>query len=67
VVEQPTLGDREARFVVLPAGSEWYPTEQVAASGPISATVVDSEATPGTYSHPELPYEITVVERQFLD
>ena len=62
VVEQPTLGDREARFVVLPAGSEWYPTEQVADSEPICATVVDSDAIPGTYAHPELPYEITVLE-----
>jgi hypothetical protein len=60
VVEQPTLGDREARFVVLPAGSEWYPTDQAADCEPISATVVDSDATPGTYSHPELPYEVTI-------
>ncbi|RJX49705.1 hypothetical protein [Halonotius pteroides] len=56
------VGDRRARFVVLPAGSEWYPTEAVADSEPISATVVDSEATPGTYEHPKLPYEITVLE-----
>ncbi|TQQ79975.1 VOC family protein [Halonotius terrestris] len=57
------VGDREARFVVLPAGSEWYPTEKVADSEPISVSVVDSDATPGTYEHPELPYEITVAER----
>jgi catechol 2,3-dioxygenase-like lactoylglutathione lyase family enzyme len=56
------VGDRGARFVVLPAGSEWYPTEQVADSAPMGATVVDSDATPGTYEHPELPYEITVLE-----
>lgn len=56
------VGDRGARFVVLPAGSEWYPTEQAADSEPISATVVDSDAIPGTYAHPELPYEITVLE-----
>ena len=56
------VGDRRARFVVLPAGSEWYPTEQAADSEPISATVVDSDATLGTYEHPELPYEITVLE-----
>ncbi|ERH05500.1 MAG: hypothetical protein J07HN4v3_01101, partial [Halonotius sp. J07HN4] len=35
------IGDREARFVVLPAGSEWYPTENAAEIEPISATVVD--------------------------
>ena len=52
---------------MLPAGSEWYPTEQVADSEPISATVVDSDATPGTYEHPELPYEITVNEREHSD
>jgi hypothetical protein len=46
---------------VLPAGSEWYPTEQVADSEPISATVVDSDATPGTYAHPEVLYEITKI------
>ena len=55
-------GDREARFVVLPAGSEWYPTEQAADSEPISATIVDGGATLGTYRHPELPYEITILE-----
>ena len=54
------VGDRGARFVVLSAGSEWYPTEQAADCEPISATVVDSDATPGTYAHPELPYEITI-------
>lgn len=61
------VGDRQARFVVLPAGSEWYPTEQVAASEPISVSVVDSDATPGTYEHPELPYEIRVIERERSD
>ena len=61
------VGDRQARFVVLPAGSEWYPTEQVADCEPISATVVDSDATSGTYAHPELPYEITVSERERSD
>jgi hypothetical protein len=30
---------------VLPAGSEWYPTEQVVDSEPVSVTVVDSGAT----------------------
>jgi hypothetical protein len=62
VVEQPTLGDREARFVVLPAGSEWYPTGQVADSEPMGATVVDSDATPGTYAHPDLPYKIKITD-----
>jgi hypothetical protein len=56
-------GDREARFVVLPAGSEWYPTEQVADSEPTSVSVVDSDATPGTHEHPELPYEIAVPDQ----
>ena len=55
-------GDHGARFVVLPAGSEWYSAEQAADSEPISATVVVSDVTPGTYGHPELPYEITVAE-----
>ena len=54
------VGDRNARFVVLPTGSEWYPTEQVADSEPISVSVVDSDATPGTYEHPELPYEVSI-------
>jgi hypothetical protein len=54
------VGDREARFVLLPAGSEWYPTEHAAEIEPISATVVDGAATTGTHEHPELPYEITV-------
>lgn len=48
---------------MLPAGSEWYPTEQVAGSESISATVVDSDATPGTYEHPELPYEVTIISQ----
>jgi len=52
---------------VLSAGSEWYPTEQAADSEPMGATVVDSDATPGTYEHPELPYEITVNEREHSD
>ena len=52
------VGDRGARFVVLPAGSEWYPTEQAVDSEPISATVVDSDATPETYEHPRLAYNI---------
>lgn len=56
------VGDREARFVVLPAGSEWYPTETVASVEEISVSVVDSDAAPGTYSHPEFPYEVTVVK-----
>jgi hypothetical protein len=34
----------------------------VADSEPISATVVDSDATPGTYEHPELLYKITIIE-----
>jgi len=57
------VGDREARFVVLPTGSEWYPTDREVGIEPISVRVVDSDATPGTYSHPECPYEITAIRR----
>jgi len=56
------VGDREARFVVLPTGSEWYPTERAAGIEPLGATVVDDDATPGTHAHPELPYEVTVLD-----
>jgi hypothetical protein len=50
------------RFVVLPAGNEWYSAEQAIDSELISATVVDSDATPRRDEHPELPYEIMIVE-----
>ena len=56
------VGDREGRFVVLPTGSEWYPTDSVVGIEPIRVSVIDDDATPGTHAHPELPYEITVVE-----
>jgi len=56
------VGDREARFVVLPTGGEWYPTDREVGIESIRVGVVDADATPGTHSHPELPYEITVVE-----
>jgi len=50
------------RFVVLPAGGEWYPTDSAAGIEPMSVGVVDGDASAGTYAHPELPYEITVLE-----
>jgi len=54
------IGDREARFVVLPTGSEWYPTDSVVGIEPIRVSVIDDDATPGTHLHPELPYEINI-------
>jgi hypothetical protein len=34
----------------------------VADSEPMGATVVDSDATPGTYAHPDLPYKIKITD-----
>ena len=56
------VGDRTARFVVLPVGGEWYPTDRETGIEPMGVRVVDSDATPGTYRHPELPYDITVLD-----
>jgi hypothetical protein len=61
------VGDRTARFVVIPADTDWYPTDRTAGVAALTATVVDSDATPGTHSHPELPYEISVIERERSD
>ena len=54
------VGDRHARFVVIPAGREWYPTDRAADIAPISVTVADAAARPGRHVHPTLPYEIVV-------
>ena len=56
------VGNREGRFVVLPAGGEWYPTDSAAGIEPMSVGVVDGDASAGTYAHPALPYEITVLD-----
>jgi len=52
------VGDRHARFVVIPTGQEWYPTERVADLAPITVTVASESAHPGRHVHPTLPYEI---------
>jgi len=54
------VGDRDARFVVVPADRPWYPTDRPAGSTPISVTVSAESALPGRHSHPTLPYEIVV-------
>lgn len=54
------VGDRHARFVVVPAGRDWYPTDREAGLSPLSVTVVNRSAQPGRHSHPTLPYEILV-------
>jgi len=56
------VGDREARFVVVPTGREWYPTDRDSGLTPVSVTVVDETADSGRYYHPKLPYEIQVNE-----
>lgn len=54
------VGDRQARFVVVPAGREWYPTDRLGGIVPISVSLAFESVAPGRYSHPTLPYEITV-------
>lgn len=54
------VGDLHARFVVIPTGREWYPTQRAAELAPVSVTVADKSAQPGRYVHPTLPYEISV-------
>ena len=54
------VGDRHARFVVIPTGREWYPTNRAADLAPISVIVVDKSTDPGRHIHPTLPYEIVV-------
>jgi len=57
------VGDRKARFVVVPAGRSWYPTDRSAEIVPISVRLSANSADPGRHSHPKLPYEI-IVEQQ---
>jgi len=54
------VGDRTARFVVIPAGTDWYPTDRTAGIAPVTATVREPARVAGTHRHPSLPYEITV-------
>jgi len=58
------VGNRHARFVVIPTGREWYPTDRAAEPVPVSVTVVDESALRGRYSHPTLPYEIRIAHDQ---
>ncbi|MFW6321271.1 MAG: VOC family protein [Halohasta sp.] len=57
------VGDRQARFVVVPAGRAWYPTDRDAGVAPISVRLDADAATPDRHVHPTLPYEIVVDER----
>ncbi len=54
------VGDRTGRFVVVPTGQSWYPTNQAATIVPTHVTVVEPEAATGAHTHPTLPYEITI-------
>ena len=54
------VGDRHARFVVIPTGREWYPTQRVADLAPMSVTVSEEAANTGRHVHPRLPYEFVV-------
>ena len=54
------VGTRTARFVVIPVGQTWYPTDREAALFPLSATVIDDSAVRGRHRHPRLPYEIRI-------
>jgi len=58
------VGDRHARFVVIPTGREWYPTDRAADRTPVSVTVVDESAPCGRHSHPTLPYELRIVHNR---
>jgi|AntDeeMetagen192_2_1112575.scaffolds.fasta_scaffold00330_5 hypothetical protein len=58
------VGDQHARFVVIPTGQEWYPTDRAAEPVPVSVTVGDESAPRGRYSHPTLPYEIRIAHNQ---
>jgi len=57
------VGHRDSRFVVVPAGRSWYPTDRSAEIVPISVRLSANSADPGRHSHPKLPYEI-IVEQQ---
>ncbi|WP_253736575.1 hypothetical protein [Halohasta salina] len=54
------VGDRHARFVIVPTGREWYPTDRTTGIAPISVTVVDESAHSGRHVHPTHPYEVVV-------
>jgi len=54
------VGDRHARFVVIPIGREWYPPKRTADIAPLSVTVTAESAHTGRHVHPRLPYEIVV-------
>jgi len=54
------VGTRTARFVVIPVGQTWYPTDREAALLPLSATVIDDSAVRGRHRHPRLPCEIRI-------
>ncbi len=53
------VGDFEARFVVVPAGREWYPTDRLSGIDPIEATVTGAGVS-GRHEHPEVPYTVVV-------
>lgn len=53
------VGDRHARFVVVPTDRDWYPTDRKTSLRPLSVTVTERSAQPGRHSHPTLPYEIS--------
>lgn len=52
-------GDFEARFVVVPAGREWYPTDRPSGVDPIEATVGGAGVS-GRHEHPAEPYSVVV-------
>ncbi|MGM0604936.1 MAG: VOC family protein [Halobacteriota archaeon] len=54
------VGDLDARFVVVPAGRSWYPTDRPSGIDPIAVTIDAPDVPAGVYTHPDHPYEITV-------
>jgi len=54
------VGNRDARFVIVPIDTAWYPTDRSAEPVPISVTMSADSADPGRHRHPTLPYEIVV-------
>lgn len=54
------VGNRDARFVIVPAERSWYPTDRPAEIVPISVRLSTESAHPGRHSHPTLPYEFVV-------
>jgi len=57
------VGNRDARFVVVPADRPWYPTDRTAALTPISVRLSSTATEAGRYQHPSLPYEIIVQQQ----